>query len=202
MSAHVVLLREDLASGARALLVGPLVLALTRLIARRLRAQARWFKQASSLDGFPENRRDLATIDATLTLAHQHGIDVAGAELGRSSMTAAALAASFLGGVDSTTVGRLAGSSIADAFGDIQARAQAIAKTEIAQAFNDGGLAAAGQDSEKRVVPSGNACPTCLAAAAEGWIPAAAPFVAGFSAPFHPNCACSLTFRLVNNPVD
>lgn len=199
---QAVLLREDLAAGARGLLTLPLITLLARLIARRLRAQARWFKQASTLDGFPENRRDLATIDTTLTLAHQHGMDVAGAELGRSAMTAAGLAAHFLSGVDSTTVGRLAGGSVVDAFGDIASRSKAIATTEIVRAFNAGGLVAAGQDSEKRVVPSGNACPTCLAAAREGWLPAGAPFVAGFSPPFHPNCMCGLTFRLVNNPVD
>jgi hypothetical protein len=139
-----------------------------------------------------------------LTEAHDDGWSVAAAELNIPALPIALMTPLFLAGIDRTTEQRVGVDGLTKAFSDLDERAKMIGVTEIGNAFNAGALAAAaqGQDVEKLWVVHAEACPACLAAAGEGWIPQSMPFGNGYQGPtLHPNCYCSLSFRTVDNPV-
>lgn len=205
--ATAIAVREDLTRGARALMVTGAILALAKLLRRRFRRQARWLLHngGTSLNLYPEDLKTQAEMERILTTTTHDGWGLAAAELGLNYATSMTMPALFLSGIDRTTEERLAKDGIVKAFADISERSSMIALTEVGRAFNAGALAMAamGQDVEKLWVVNAEACPACLALASEGYIPQSAPFLSGtWAPPLHPNCACSLSFRSVNNPVD
>lgn len=84
-------------------------------------------------------------------------------------------------------------------------RAEAIAATEISTAYHHGMRDAAllvhrggNGPVEKSWDAQPDACPTCEANSQDGWIDAEAPFDSGhFEPPAHPNCRCSLSYRVI-----
>lgn len=78
-------------------------------------------------------------------------------------------------------------------------RAVMIAQTEVNDAYNFGRREKALElgYTEKEWDIHDEACPICIANSLEGWIPIAAVFLSGHQRPTaHPNCDCSLNFRL------
>lgn len=91
-------------------------------------------------------------------------------------------------------------SAIKSEFADMaDKRANVIAQTQVNRAYNFGRKAlasSAGMTDKRWVTESGDPCPTCLANAAQGWIPIGATFSSGDDGPVaHPSCYCSLDFR-------
>lgn len=120
------------------------------------------------------------------------------------------------GGWDETTLGRLR-NALADSYSsggtadDIEQalkdtvaefstkRAAMIAQTEVNDAYNYGRreLADEAGMNEKAWDPDGEACEVCEDNVAAGWIPIDEDFPSGDDGPTaHPNCDCSLSFRL------
>ncbi len=84
----------------------------------------------------------------------------------------------------------------------LDSRADSIASTEIAAAFNDGAreigatVARSGVGVEKAWNAEPDACEICSGNEADGWIDMDEPFSSGDDAPeAHPNCRCSLDLR-------
>jgi len=76
------------------------------------------------------------------------------------------------------------------------ARAEVIARTELAMAESQGNLEAyiaSGVVEKKRWILDPDPCPVCIANAAQGDIPLLQPFQGGvMTAPQHPNCRCAI----------
>jgi len=90
--------------------------------------------------------------------------------------------------------------AIEDTFEDFSTtRAELIAQTEMADAYNEGRDAIAreaGLDEKSWETESGDPCPICEDNEAEGWIDIDDDFSSGDDAPTaHPNCLCILNFR-------
>lgn len=90
-------------------------------------------------------------------------------------------------------------SAVKDKFSEFSDyRAGMIAQTEMNGAYN-AGRKQLGMDlgfNEKSWNPDGAACPECMEAVAEGWIPIDEEFEVGVdAAPLHPNCDCGLDVR-------
>jgi hypothetical protein len=199
--ALAIAVREDLTRGARALMVTPAILALAKLLRRRFRRQKRWLEEngGESLNLYPEDLKAQAQMESILTTATRDGWGLAAAELGLNYRTSIIMPALFLAGIDRTTEDRIAKDGLTKAFSDIQERSQLIAMTEVGDAFNMGALALSemGTGVEKAWNLQGEACPVCIANAAEGYIPQSMPFGSGHQAPTaHPRCMCSLSFRM------
>ena len=79
-------------------------------------------------------------------------------------------------------------------------RAETVAVTEVSEAYHDGGHNAALEAPgavEKLWETEDDACPTCEANADMGWIPEDWTFDSGDGdAPAHPNCRCSVSYRM------
>ena len=90
--------------------------------------------------------------------------------------------------------------AIEDTFEDFSTtRAELIAQTEMADAYNEGRDAIAreaGLDEKSWETESGDPCPICEENEAEGWIDIDDDFSSGDDAPTaHPKCLCILNFR-------
>jgi hypothetical protein len=81
------------------------------------------------------------------------------------------------------------------------ARAEMVAQTEVATAYNFGRhqlAESAGLNEKRWATESGNPCAVCLGNEGEDWIPMGQAFSSGDQFPTsHPRCMCSCDFRLV-----
>lgn len=91
--------------------------------------------------------------------------------------------------------------AVQDTFEDFSdTRAEMIAQTEANDAYNEGRSALAeeaGMDEKSWETESGDPCQDCIDNEGDGWIDIDDTFSSGDLAPTaHPNCACSLNFRM------